>query len=49
MSRYTWALRCDLDGWLVRLAEGSRLPWIVEPASGHHGHYSIYLTREDEP
>ena len=28
-----------LDGWLVLLADGWELPWIVEPMGGHHGSY----------
>lgn len=34
------------DGWLPLLADGWRLPWIVESMIGHHGHFSILLTRE---
>ena len=34
-----------LDGYLALLAQGRRLPFVVEPMIGHHGVYSILLTR----
>ena len=40
---------CPRDSWLARLAEAWRLPLVVEPCGGHHGHYSVLLTRTDEP
>jgi hypothetical protein len=45
----TWALLAPLDGFLVLLAAGWRLPLVVEPMAGPHGAYSILLTREDDP
>jgi hypothetical protein len=44
----TYAMLCPLDGWLVRLATGWRLP-LVEPAGGPHGAYSVVLTRAEPP
>lgn len=49
MPDVLYVLNTPLDGWLVRLAEGWRLPWIVSAAPGPHGAYAIYLEREDEP
>lgn len=50
MSRYTWALFCPCHVWLVKLADGWQLPeLVVQPMAGHHGFYSVLLTREDEP
>lgn len=46
--RISWAQLTPLDGWLVKLAQGWRLPFVVEPAGGHHRHYSVLLTRDDE-
>jgi hypothetical protein len=48
-SSCSWALLCPRDAWLVRLAEGWRLPWIVEPAGGAHGAYSVVLTTDALP
>lgn len=49
-GRFTWALSCRLDCWLLKLVEGWRLPeLVIEPMAGPHGAYSILLTREDEP
>lgn len=36
------------DRFLALLAQGWRLPEIVEPIHGHHGYYSIILWRGDE-
>jgi hypothetical protein len=36
------------DRFLALLAAGWSLPFIVEPAPGHHGHYSIILERDDD-
>ena len=35
------------DRFLAMLAEGWSLSFIVQPAPGHHGHYSIILERPD--
>jgi hypothetical protein len=45
----TWAMLAPLNGFLVLLVEGWRLPWIVEPLAGHHGAYSVLLERDDAP
>ena len=49
MPDLMWALNVPLDRWLVALASGWRLPWIVEPMRGHHGYWALLMTREDEP
>lgn len=38
-----------ISRFLPALCAGWRLPFIVEPARGHHGVYSILLLRDDEP
>lgn len=48
MSEF-WALNVPLHCWLIRLAEGWQLPWIVEPMKAHHGAWAVLMTREDEP
>ena len=40
---------CPLDQWLVALAEGWWLPWVVSPMEGHHGCYAVLLSREVPP
>lgn len=35
------------DRFLALLAAGWSLPFVVEPAPGHHGRYSIILERKD--
>jgi hypothetical protein len=42
MTEYIYA---PVEGWLVMLAAGWRLPSPVEPMSDHHGTYSILLWR----
>jgi hypothetical protein len=49
MPDVMWVQYVPLDGFLVWLVAGWRLPFIVEPCGGHHRHYSILLTREHEP
>lgn len=59
MSRFTWAMNVPIHRWLIRLAEGWRLPWIVEPIGGYvdgcdrpavnHGAWALIMTREDQP
>ena len=44
-----WAVYVPLDRWLLRLADGWQLPWIVQPMGGAHGAYSILMTRDDPP
>jgi hypothetical protein len=44
-----WAILAPLDGFLVHLARGWRLPFFVEPCGGAHGAYSILLERGDAP
>lgn len=39
------AIYAPVSGFLVFLADGWELPFVVEPMSGHHGEYSILLTR----
>lgn len=34
-----------VNRFLFLLCQGWRLPDVVEPMEGHHGHYSILLTR----
>ena len=38
-------LHVPRDGWLLYLADGWRLPFVVEPCIGGHGAYSITLWR----
>lgn len=38
-------LYAPIDGWLVLLADGWRLPFVVEPMRLHHGRHSILLER----
>jgi hypothetical protein len=45
----TWARYAPLNGWLLLLAQGWHLPWIVEPMAGHHGAWSVLLVRDDAP
>ena len=45
----TYALLAPRHQWLAHLAAGWQLPWIVEPMAGHHGEYSVLLTRSDAP
>lgn len=45
----TWTIYAPLDRFLVLLADGWHLPFIVEPMRGNHGRYSILLEREDDP
>jgi hypothetical protein len=39
------AIYAPVSGFLVYLADGWTLPFVVEPMHGHHGQYSILLTR----
>lgn len=41
------ATYAPVNCYLVLLLQGWRLPDVVEPMEGHHGHYSILLTREE--
>ncbi len=45
MSRAVDFLIAPVDGWLVYLAAGWRLPDPVQPMAGHHGAFSILLWR----
>jgi hypothetical protein len=36
-----WARYVPLHAWLLPLASGWRLPWIVEPMGGCHGAFSF--------
>jgi hypothetical protein len=45
----TWARYVPLHGFLIYLATGWQLPWIVEPMAGPHGAYSVLVTRDDAP
>ncbi len=40
------AMYAPLGRWLVLLVEGWELPWIAEPMAGHHGLYSVLMTRQ---
>lgn len=46
MPDVLWAMNVPLDCWLLRLAEGWRFDWIVEPMRGHHGAWAALMTRE---
>lgn len=35
------------DRWLALVAQGWRLPFVVEPMHGHHGTYSVLLWRPE--
>ena len=39
------AIYAPVSGFLVYLADGWQLPFVVEPMEAHHGRYSILLTR----
>jgi len=39
------AIFAPVDQFLALLADGWELPWVVEPMAGHHGAWSILLTR----
>lgn len=39
------AIYAPIGGFLIYLADGWELPFIVEPMAGHHGAYSVLLTR----
>ncbi len=34
-----------LDRFILALADGWSLPFVVEPMRGHHGAYSVLMTR----
>lgn len=34
-----------LNGWLLALLDGWRLPFVVQPTMGNHGNYSVTLWR----
>ena len=36
-----------INEWLALLADGWRLPWIVDRMRGSHGAYSIMLERDE--
>lgn len=38
-------IHVPLDGFLLYLAQGWRLPFVVQPAAHHHGRYSITVWR----
>lgn len=40
-----YVLYAPVHGWLALLADGWRLPMVVEPMPLHHGQYSILLER----
>ena len=40
-----FVIYAPLHGFVVMLAEGWKLPRVVEPMAGHHGRYSILLSR----
>jgi hypothetical protein len=44
-----WALYVPLDQWLLYLATGWQLPWIVQPMGGPHGAWSVLMKRDDAP
>lgn len=39
------AIYAPLGGFVLLLAKGWRLPFVVEPMAGSHGGYSMLLTR----
>jgi hypothetical protein len=42
----SWVMYAPCDGWLVWLCQG----WRLSPVSlGHHGRWSVLLTREEPP
>ena len=45
----TWALYVPIHSFVLRLADGWQLPWIVQPMGGAHGAYSILMTRNTPP
>ena len=49
MTRISYAIFAPRERWLAYLAAGWQLPFVVEPAAEHHGHYAILLTRDDAP
>ena len=42
-----WVLYAPRDRWLALVAQGWRLPFVVEPMHGHHGTYSVLLWRPE--
>jgi hypothetical protein len=38
-------LYAPIDQFLIALADGWQLPFVVAPMVGHHGAYSILLTK----
>lgn len=41
-------LHAPLSRFVLLLADGWRLPFVVEPTRGNHGNYSVTLWRPDD-